>query len=105
MDIYIQTKNRRSECMFSHVEPVIEGSFDYYKITFPITQKTTQKTTQKILELIRNNPKITRKELAKKIGNITEDGIKYNIEKLKKEGKIKRVGPAKGGHWEVKKEK
>jgi ATP-dependent DNA helicase RecG len=93
---------------YYNVEPVIESSFDYYKITFPITQKTTQittqKTTQKIIELIRRNPKITRKELAQEIGDITEDGIKYNIEKLKKEGILKRVGPAKGGHWKIEKE-
>ena len=35
------------------------------------------------------------------IGNITEDGVKYNLDKLKKEGKIKRIGPDKGGSWEV----
>jgi predicted HTH transcriptional regulator len=36
------------------LEPVIEGDFDYYKITFP----TTQKTTQKIIALIGKNPEI-----------------------------------------------
>ena len=82
---------------YYQVKPVIEGSFDYYKITFPITQKTTQK----ILELIKSNPKITRRELAQKIEDITEDGIKYNINKLKKEGRIKRIGSDKGGHWEI----
>ncbi len=65
------------------------------------TRKTTQKTTQKVLALIKENPYITRKELAREIGNITEDGIKYNLAKLKKEGKIKRVGPDKGGYWEI----
>ncbi len=65
------------------------------------TRKTTRKTTQKILALIKENPYITRKELAQEIGNITEDGIKYNLAKLKKQGKIKRVGPDKGGHWEI----
>jgi len=65
-----------------------------------ITQKTTQKTTQKILELIKENPKITRKELAEKIG-ISEDGIKFNLNQLKKQNKIKRVGPDKGGYWEI----
>ena len=44
----------------------------------------TQKTTQKIIELIKENPRYTRKELAQKIGDITEDGVKYNLEKLKK---------------------
>lgn len=70
--------------------------------------ETTQKlprnypeTTRKILEQIQKDPYITRKELVKIIGNITEDGIKYHLRKLQKEGIIKRIGPAKGGHWEV----
>lgn len=67
------------------------------------TRKTTLKkenTTQKILEILKNNPHATRKELAALIG-ITADGIKWNIEKLKKEGKIRRIGPDKGGKWEA----
>jgi predicted HTH transcriptional regulator len=86
---------------------------DVFKIIIPLvpetaletveksSEKTTQKTTQKILELIKENPYITRKELAEKIGHITEDGIKYHLNKMKKEGKIKRVGPDKGGHWKI----
>ncbi len=63
-------------------------------------EKTTQKTTQKILDLIREMPTITRKELAEKI-ELSEEGIKFNLSQLKKQGKLKRVGPDKGGHWEV----
>jgi len=65
------------------------------------TQKTTQKTTQKIIELIKENPYITRKELAEKIWDITEDGIKYHLKTLKEKGLLKRIGSDKGGHWEV----
>jgi len=43
---------------------------------------------------------ITIPEIAKQIG-ITERMIKKQISKLKAEGKIKRVGPDKGGYWEV----
>jgi len=64
-------------------------------------ETTTQKTTQKISELIKENPKISRRELAEKIG-ITEDGIKFNLNQLKSQKKIKRIGPDKGGHWEIK---
>ena len=64
------------------------------------TEKTTQKTTQKILEVLKDNPTATRKELADLLG-LTPDGIKWNIEKLKKEGKLRRIGPDKGGKWEV----
>jgi ATP-dependent DNA helicase RecG len=61
----------------------------------------SQKTTQKILNLLKENPKFSRKELSEIIGDITEDGIKYNLDKLKEQRKIKRIGSDKGGHWEV----
>lgn len=65
-------------------------------------RKTTQETTQEILIAIKEKPTITRKELAKKIG-LSEDGIKYQLNKLKKEKIIKHIGSTKKGHWEVKK--
>ena len=70
-----------------------------------ITQKTTQKiklnnNQLKIIELIKENPKITRNELAKKL-NITSDGVKYNLKKLVYNGIIERIGPDNGGYWEI----
>jgi len=62
--------------------------------------KTTQKTTQKILGLIKENPNITRKELAAIIG-ISEDGIKYYITNLKSMSVLERIGPDKGGYWRI----
>ena len=71
-------------------------------------QKTTQKTTQKltkmqndILDFLRTNPTASRKEVKENIVNSTEDGIKYNLERLKKLGLLRRVGPNKGGFWEI----
>ncbi len=32
---------------------------------------------------------------------VTERSIERNIQKLQKEGKLKRIGIAKGGHWQV----
>jgi ATP-dependent DNA helicase RecG len=46
------------------------------------------------------NPRITRTELAK-IMDISDDGIKWNLNKLKNEGLIERVGPDKGGYWKI----
>ena len=62
------------------------------------TENTTEKTTEKILTTITTNPYITQSELAKVCG-ITEDGVYWNIKKLKEGGIIRRVGPDKGGHW------
>lgn len=55
---------------------------------------------KKILELAKQNPRISKAELANKIG-ISTTAIDKNIETLKQKGLIKRIGPDKGGHWEI----
>ena len=63
--------------------------------------KTTETTTETIIGSIRNNPKITTKEIAAVCG-ITEDGVAYHIKKLKQMGKIIRIGGSRnGGEWKV----
>lgn len=78
-----------------------------FKRPFINNLDTTQKlprnypeTSRKILEAIELNPFITRKELSI-ITGLTEDGVKYNLAKLKRDKAIKRVGGDKGGHWEI----
>ena len=63
-------------------------------------QKTREKTREKIIGLIKENPKITQEELAEKT-KISIKGIEWNLTQLKQKGHIRRVGPDKGGHWEV----
>jgi len=65
------------------------------------TQKTTQKTTQKILTILARHPSFSRREIAEELGDISENGVKYHLEKLKASGHIRRLGADKGGHWEV----
>ncbi len=65
-----------------------------------LAEKTSQKTSQKIIELMQNDPAITIADLARHIG-ITERAIKMQIEKLKSKGRIQRIGPDKGGRWQV----
>lgn len=54
----------------------------------------------KILHLIGKHPSIPAKELARKVG-ITQRKIEQNLAKLKQQGRLRRVGPDKGGHWEI----
>lgn len=61
---------------------------------------STQKSTQKIIELIRKDPTITRIKLAQNVG-ITDAAIKKQLGKMKTKGLITRIGPDKGGYWEV----
>jgi ATP-dependent DNA helicase RecG len=55
---------------------------------------------REILDLIKKNPQISKKELSNKVA-ISTTAIDKNISQLKKKGLLKRVGPDKGGHWEV----
>ena len=70
------------------------------KTTLKTTQKTTLKTTQKILSLTLQNPSITRMHISDAIG-LSLEGVKWNLDKLKASGIIRRVGPDRGGHWEI----
>ncbi|MCL2144379.1 MAG: putative DNA binding domain-containing protein [Endomicrobia bacterium] len=70
------------------------------KTTIKTTHKTTIKTTHKIIEVIRQNPKVTTLELSGLL-DLTIDGIKWNLKKLKEENKIRRVGSKKDGYWEI----
>jgi ATP-dependent DNA helicase RecG len=63
-------------------------------------EKARVKTREKVIDLIKNNPKITTAELAE-ILEITVKGVEWNLAKLKEKGIIKRIGPAKGGYWKV----
>jgi ATP-dependent DNA helicase RecG len=62
--------------------------------------KTSGKTSGKILATLKEDGRLTIPELAAMIG-VTERSIERNIQKLQEANRLRRVGPAKGGHWEV----
>ena len=64
------------------------------------SQKGLQKSSQKIIQLYVANPKITTTEIAK-ILNISRQAVAMQIRKLKEQGELQRIGPAKGGYWKV----
>ena len=97
-------------------EPVIEEQ-DVYRIEIPYvptllptgeeesgkksTLKSTLKGTRKdIVDIILNFPYITIPQIADQLG-LNARGIAKHIKNLQNEGIIKRIGPDKGGHWEV----
>jgi ATP-dependent DNA helicase RecG len=55
---------------------------------------------QEILNLIRHNPHISAKRIAAKIG-ISTRKIEDHLRKLQIGGFLRRIGPRRGGHWEV----
>jgi len=58
------------------------------------------KTPVKILDYLRKNPNDTLADVASAIGK-SLSAVERASSKLVKEGKLRFVGPAKGGHWEV----
>jgi ATP-dependent DNA helicase RecG len=64
------------------------------------SEKTSEKTSEKILALIRKSPSITVSAIASEMG-LTTRAIEKQIAALKKDERIHRIGPPKGGHWEV----
>lgn len=74
--------------------------------------KTARKTTtiqpenteEEIILLIRNNGKISRKDIAIVLHK-TEGSIRHHLKKLQEKKVIKHSGPDKGGYWEIIKSK
>ena len=67
----------------------------------PETNETSQNLTNRILSFLREHPSASRREIAEALADSTEGSIRYQIDKLKAAGKLRRVGPDKGGHWAV----
>lgn len=63
-------------------------------------QKKWSETALRILDLLKQNPKISRKELCEEL-KINPSAVQKHIEKLKEANKIERIGGAKGGEWRV----
>ena len=63
-------------------------------------EKSEEKTREKILKMIRQKPTVTTQEMMDSLG-LSRAGVEKIIRKLKQERRISRVGPDKGGHWEV----
>ena len=57
-------------------------------------------SSERILEIILNNKNISAQQIAKQMG-ISSRAVEKQIAKLKNYGILKRIGPAKGGHWSV----
>ena len=63
-------------------------------------QKSSQKSSQKILAILKSMPDATLSELSNAMG-LSLAGVKKNVRKLRDANLIRRIGPDKGGHWEV----
>ena len=58
------------------------------------------KTEDQIVALMSQDKTISTGHIAESLG-ITKRAVLKQIQKLKEQGRVRRVGPARGGHWEV----
>ncbi len=65
------------------------------------TQKSPEASAESfmaLINLIKKNPAITRKELAEAL-NVDIAQVRKDIEVLRAEGKLSHEGPSRGGRW------
>lgn len=62
--------------------------------------KTVPKTDLKLMALLKAHPTATMTELAERLA-LSRRGVKWQLDKLKAQGRLRRVGPVRGGRWEV----
>ena len=65
-----------------------------------INEESSEKSSEKIMELIKNDPNISAAAIAEQIG-VSSRAVEKQLKKLRDENLIRRVGPDKGGHWEI----
>jgi len=65
-----------------------------------LSEKGCQKTCGKIVTMLKKNPNLTQNGMAKALG-ISRQAVQKHLARLKDIGHLRRVGPDKGGHWEV----
>ena len=84
--------------------PEIEDG-DVFRCTLILSDEGGQKggqtnTPDMVLQLLKSNPKITRKEIAESIW-IAPSAIQKHINALKENKLIKRIGGDRSGYWAV----
>ena len=62
--------------------------------------KGSVKSTVKILEAIKANKNVSAKEISQALG-ISLRAVGKHLSKLKESGHLRRIGPARGGYWEI----
>lgn len=65
-----------------------------------VVRKGGQKTRERMIDLLVAHPSLTREGISAALG-ICPSAVQKHLARLKIDGRIRRIGPDKGGHWEV----
>jgi len=64
------------------------------------SEKGSEKTQDRILQLIRENNRISAKSMASEL-NLSSRAIEKHLSQLKQQNILKRIGADRGGHWKI----
>ncbi|MCY4647922.1 MAG: winged helix-turn-helix transcriptional regulator [Gammaproteobacteria bacterium] len=67
----------------------------------PEGDDSSQNLADRIVSFLRVNPSASRREIAEALEGATEGSVRYHLDKLKRSGALRRVGPDRGGRWMV----
>ena len=65
-----------------------------------VVRKSGQKNADRLLGLLKDRPQATQGDMVAIVG-INRSAIQRHLSNLKAAGRLRRIGPDKGGHWEV----
>jgi ATP-dependent DNA helicase RecG len=66
----------------------------------PVFPESSGKTADRLLALLKSHPTMTIPELAVALGRTTRT-VEKQLARLRAEGRLRRIGPTKGGRWDV----
>lgn len=100
----IELKSRHLKIGQEYGSPVSDAIKNLHRHGAVTVEKTVEKPVENaqaiILSALEHFPTSTQKDLQAATG-LSRRGVEWNIKSLKDRGLIRRVGPSRGGHWEV----
>lgn len=86
--------------MLEIIKNTVDETLGNQKNVTNVTDNVTNNLQESILELIKENNKISLAEIGKNV-NKSKRTIQRNINSLKENGVIKRIGDNKTGYWKI----
>lgn len=96
--------NRIKSAVKGHGINIVRFIYDEYffkVVFFRGNELVAKQSSVQILELIKNNPRITAKQISAEL-DITLRAVEKNLALLKKSCKLERIGSTKTGSWQIK---
>ena len=101
---YIEREGAKKTGKWKVLKNIIENQTEILTPIKKLNDDTLNDTLNDTLKLLKMYPKITQKDIAKKL-KISEITVKRNIKTLSERGYIEREGAKKTGMWKVLKDK